>query len=283
MGAGAMSTHRGLEGYAGFFLVMSLAVIVAIIYLSPNTMTALVVVGLVTNFLIIASQTTLMGDRAARSPGPAAAPGVAVSPPLAVATSLSEGFTSTTTAPPGGAPPAIVNMPAASGASVDVAAPGDAAVPGGAAAEIDSLGAQGYGEVYPGAIDFGGESPLSGPADEAPAMGHADLTVAGGPGGPAAYPAWGPPGEPLSRDGTPRGNPFDTDRIASAPAAGPCVDDDALAIHDGDELNTYQARSRNDMTRVWAGIYRRKSLMDRYVREELDEEEDTRWWGRAEK
>jgi hypothetical protein len=109
---------------------------------------------------------------------------------------------------------------------------------------------------YPGAIEFG----KTNVGDEAPALGHVD---------------W----EASDRDGVPVGNPFDPNRVASPQAASPCVDDDAIQIYDGDELNTYQVRSRNQPERVWAGIYRRKAMMDKYLREELDESENTRWWG----
>ena len=250
---------RGLRGYAGFFLALTLAVIIAVVFLTPNLMVALAVVGILAQFFIISTQMTLLGDQAAgKHLSPAGldprqrATSASSTPPAALAAALAEGFVSVSTAPPGESPPAIVSVPTTQAASF-----------------ADTVGAP--TAPYPGAIDFGGESPLAGGSDEAPAMGFADLNV--GPKGP---------GGALSRDGTPRGNPFDTDRIASRPAAAPCVDDDAIAIYDGDELNAYQVRSRNDPTRVWAGVFRRKALMDRYVREELDEQEDTRWWGRAE-
>lgn len=42
------------------------------------------------------------------------------------------------------------------------------------------------------------------------------------------------------------------------------------------------SRWRSDLPhRQLAGIHRRKDLMDKYVREELDEEEATPWWGRG--
>lgn len=57
------------------------------------------------------------------------------------------------------------------------------------------------------------------------------------------------------------------------------LNSDSIIINDGDELLARQNRSRNDPERVWSGIYRRKDIMDRYVNEELDEEENSRWWG----
>ena len=247
---------RGLRGYQGFFLALTLVVMIIIILTVDNLMTAVVMIGLVTNFLIISSQLTLLGDRhvattsrAAHNPGAS----VMVTPPLglfegtaAFATAdgfaaaekrgpSREAFTMATTAPPGAAPPAFLSLPETR-----------------------------FPEKYPGAIDFGAEAPpFRLAADEAPALGHLDWAAA-------------------DRDHVPVGNPYDLDRVASPQAAGPCVDDDATAFFDGDELNTYQARSRNNPERVWAGVFRRKALVGRFVREELDERENTRWWGAGE-
>lgn len=51
---------------------------------------------------------------------------------------------------------------------------------------------------------------------------------------------------------------------------------------DADERLAYQARSRNDTTRSDTGALRLIDQANRYYREELDEEEDTVWWGRDE-
>lgn len=109
-----------------------------------------------------------------------------------------------------------------------------------------------YASSYPGAIDFGD--------DTTPSLGHAD---------------W----DAYARASVPEGNPYSHSRIASPQAAPPSVDDDAIAFYDGDELVTHHARSRNDPERVWAGVRHRKALVDQYVREELDERENIRWWG----
>jgi hypothetical protein len=105
-----------------------------------------------------------------------------------------------------------------------------------------------YTPSYPGAIDFCD--------DTDPSLGHAD---------------W----DTRARGNAPEGDP----RIAGLQAAPPCVDGDSFASYDGDELVTYHARSRNDPERVWAGARHRKTLVDKYVREELDERENIRWWG----
>jgi hypothetical protein len=57
--------------------------------------------------------------------------------------------------------------------------------------------------------------------------------------------------------------------------------DDEIAIYDGDEQNTYQVRARNVPERVWGGALKRQSVVNRYVKEELDEEEDRVWWGKS--
>jgi len=206
----------GLRGYQGFFLMLTLIVMIVVILVAQNLTTAIIIIGLISSFLIISSQLTMMGDRhLATCRGQKA----------------KEEFTMATTAPPGEGAPAFPVVP-----------------------ETEPPA-----EGYPGAIDFG-ETTVG---DEALALGHVD---------------WGE----KARDNVPVGNPFSTNRVASPQAAPPCVDDDAIALYDGDELNTYQVRSRNNPERVWAGIYRRKALLDRYVREELDERENTRWWGAQE-
>lgn len=228
---------RGLRGYPGFFLALTLVVMIIVILTAQNLTAALLIIGLITNFLIISSQLTLLGDRHTAAESPAdARDSVMVTPDPGLIASLKAGFepgkrreafTMATTAPPGAGAPAFPNIPETQAAS-----------------------------GYPGAIDFGETNE----GDEALALGHVDWSEA-------------------ARDGVPVGNPFSTSRVASPQAAEPCIDDDAIAMFDGDELVTYQARSRNKPERVWAGIYRRKALMDRYVREELDERENTVWWG----
>jgi hypothetical protein len=53
-------------------------------------------------------------------------------------------------------------------------------------------------------------------------------------------------------------------------------------LMDADEFNTYQAHLRNDPYRVLTGISQRKNMMDKYLNEELNEEENSQWWGRQE-
>jgi hypothetical protein len=48
---------------------------------------------------------------------------------------------------------------------------------------------------------------------------------------------------------------------------------------DGDERMTHQARGRNDPERVIAGTMKRREKLDKYLREEVDEEENKVWWG----
>lgn len=115
---------------------------------------------------------------------------------------------------------------------------------------------------YPGAIDFGQADRMTpGSVDEGAAwMGHRDRSA-----------------RPFD---VPPGNPFDLDRYASPTGAAPCIDDDAIAIADIDELATYQARARNSPERTWEGNYhKKKNMIDRYFREEVDQQENRRWWG----
>ena len=81
----------------------------------------------------------------------------------------------------------------------------------------------------------------------------------------------------------PEGNPFDLSRTKAPYAAPPCIDDEANDDdYDIDERNTYQARSRNDQTRVDAGTMNRRKWIKQFVNEELDERENAYWWGRHE-
>lgn len=84
-------------------------------------------------------------------------------------------------------------------------------------------------------------------------------------------------------DYAPQGNLYNVGRSHAPVAAGACQDDEANDDEiDGDERITYQARSRNDPVRVTIGTLNRRSALDKYLREELDEEENRRWWGRHE-
>lgn len=87
---------------------------------------------------------------------------------------------------------------------------------------------------------------------------------------------------PLDEKRGPFGNPFDLNNVYT-PGQHSMADgtfDEARVALDGDERLAMQGRFRNDPYRVAAGIMRRKDLVDRNVREELDREEDSRWWGR---
>lgn len=235
-------TGSGVNGYQGLFLALTLIVMIIVLLTAKDLTTAILVIGLVTNYLIISSQLTFLGDRHTKHQkkglNGGAASAVATNPPPALfaPTGSYESFTTATTAPPGAGPPDVVSMP------------------------------ETHAEVsYPGSIDFGNLGDEDGgiASDEAPALGHTDWTTA-------------------DRDGAPEGNPFSTNRVSAPQSASPCVDDDALAFYDGDELNTYHVRARNDPERVWAGIYRRKALVSNYISEELDERENSQWWGNHE-
>jgi hypothetical protein len=125
---------------------------------------------------------------------------------------------------------------------------------------VTSIDHDRYGMLYRGAIEVGEEHDMYGlDYDE---YGHADRNV---------------------NDSTSYGNPFDRGRIHAPAAAGACPDDEANDDElDGDERITYQQRSRNDSTRVTAGTMNRRKMLDPYLRGEVEEEEDSPWWGRHE-
>jgi len=87
----------------------------------------------------------------------------------------------------------------------------------------------------------------------------------------------------VDNDYFPFGNPFVASR-SFAPAGGPaCFDDEANnEEYDADERITYQARARNDPIRATIGSMNRLKDFGPYVKEELQEEEEKRWWGRHE-
>lgn len=84
-------------------------------------------------------------------------------------------------------------------------------------------------------------------------------------------------------DHAPVGNPFVRSRVTAPASADACVDDEANDDEiEGDERIAYQGLARNDPERVIAGTMNRRREFDPYVREELEETEDLRWWGRHE-
>lgn len=118
---------------------------------------------------------------------------------------------------------------------------------------------------YPGAIDSEGDYDMAQSLNEGPLNeGHRDRAV-----GDNVF--------------APEGNPFNINRVGAPHAASACFDDEANDDElDGDERINYQARSRNDPTRVIAGTMNRRCDLDKYLREEVEEEDDREWWGRHE-
>jgi hypothetical protein len=268
----AREKRRGLNGYQGFFLALTLIVMIIIVLTTKELTTAILHIGLITNFCIISSQLTLLGDRHLATSGACLgeidqdlATSAMVNPAPGLATfdsgsNLMASLSEPMARRPGARPPQVAPNAPVHG-TIDAPPPGarERFTGGAGPPAFPKTPETTTVAAYPGAIDFG-ETGVPVVGDEAPALGHVDWDAA-------------------ARDGVPVGDPHDLDRIANPQAAAPCVDDDAIAIYDGDELMAYQARSRNDPERVWAGIYRRKALVDRYVREELDERENAQWWG----
>jgi hypothetical protein len=118
---------------------------------------------------------------------------------------------------------------------------------------------------YPGAIDSEGDYDMAQSLNEGPLNeGHRDRAV-----GDNVF--------------APEGNPFNINRVGAPHAASACFDDEANDDElDGDERINYQARSRNDPTRVTAGTMNRRCDLDKYLREEVEEEDNREWWGRHE-
>jgi len=217
---------KNRRGYQGLFLALTLVVIITIVLTVPNLTVAVVVIGHITNFLIISSQLTFLGDR------------LAISHKKDHDQILARIHHDLGSSPLSGDRDVVCCRATPSGAET-------------AALETEPFGFLSHGSPgrgYPGAIDFGAADP---PGDTDEALAHTGWTA-----------------------DDEAGNPY-----GSGWAALPCVGSDAAVSCDGDELNAYQVRSRNSPERVWAGVYRRKSLIDRYVREELDERENAQWWG----
>lgn len=230
-----------------FYLALTLVVMIVIILVTGELATAVLLIGLIANYFIISSQLVLLrawreAEKQQTSSLDSSEIGQGLATSVMVNPAGLAGFGARTAEPF----TSTTTAPPGAGPPAFPRVPASAAVAG----------------DYPGAIDFG-KTGAAVAGDRALALGHVDWDAA-------------------AKDSVAEGNPLDLDRVANPQAAAPCVDDDAIAIYDGDELLAYQARSRNDPERVWAGIYRRKGLVDRYVREELDETEDTQWWGRHE-
>ena len=60
------------------------------------------------------------------------------------------------------------------------------------------------------------------------------------------------------------------------------LDESNNDILDGDERISANSLSRNDNVAVIAGSMKRTSDLDKYMREEVEQEEDSRWWGNNE-
>ena len=243
---------------------------------------SIVIIGLITNFLIISSQLTLLGDRYVTNNE-----------------KIDIIDTSVVASQPSSALLSSFNTPVSLGGA-EMMTPMKNELfttePLGAGSPIPDTG---LFHSYPGAIDFGettdlGDTPAS--TDRTPYLGHvvqvadnrvADNRVADNRVADNRV-ADNRVADNRVADNRVADNRVADNRVAdnqnniptgSTRATLSCTDEDAIALYDGDELNAYQVRSRNKPERIWAGIRRRKDLVDHYVREELDECENTRWWG----
>jgi hypothetical protein len=204
-----------LRGSQGLFLALTFVIMIIIVLSTKELSSAMLLIGFITNFLIISSQLTLMGDRNTVND--------------------SETKYNRYRRALGESPVMVTPLPGVVGNFV-----------GGAPAE-QYPGAIGPAEQYPGPI---------GPAEQYPgAIGPAEQY-------PGAIDFIESPAQNIKQ-------------AAGRDGACKSYSDDSGA----DDFVVSQTRSRNNPERVWAGIHRRKALIDRFAGEELDEEGGTPWWG----
>ena len=245
------------RGPQRFWFVLTLVVMVVIVYLSDTLSTALLYTSLLTQFLVITTLATGIGEKHDKALGvdDVAVAGGAVFVPSALQSfdSDPEHFATSPVAKetpfsrdvpyPGGLSPADL-----AGAQYDV----------GPVPDIPA----GFGSVY---------SP-------------AGMEFAAGADGPQL-----PPYNPfqLNRlasraEPGPRTVPMHEAISSGFGPVGMDAANEARRNFDGDRMMVEHARWRNDGQRVAAGIMRRKAHVEKYVREELDEKENEPWWGRFE-
>lgn len=189
------------DGRQGLFLILTFVVMVVIILLSESVTTALILISIMTNFLIISSNLAQVSQRHLYEMGRAEEP--------------------------------CENSLDAESLPVGLIAGFDADGPDA------PLG--GYqGGLSPGEVARLVDSPWFEPGGESPEV---------------YYSAGGNPG-----DRTVGGDVRDT--------------------FDADRKTVEHGRWRNNPDRVVEGVANRKNAIDYYVREELDSEESTPWWGR---
>ena len=232
-----------LQGRQGLFLVLTFVVMVAVIILAKDIAKALLLISLLTNFLIISSNLIMISERHHYEidDWAQAASGISSGYPLLAASS---GFTQ--------GPSDMRSVQGTSGTYKEEFASTPHHNPA----------------AYPGGLE---------PEDIASMR----LDVGAVPSLP---PGAGPAYTPTSESPYPApGNPYHLNRLESRPTAYPCHTGPAAELrdtHDADRKTVDHARWRHDPYRVAAGVMRRRELMDKYVREELDEEENRPWWGR---
>ncbi len=227
------------RGPQRIFMILTFIVIVAIVMLTESLSTAMIFISLISQFLIISTLSTSIGELHDKATQPSSAaismPWFPISPGF---TSDREGFASKPLENPG-------------------VYDGDS-YPGGLSPA--DLGQMSY-DMGPIAALPAGTGPVYSPVDM-PGYG-----LGGGGDGPSLPPD----------------NPYQTNRLNSRAEPSACdygPNSEARDSFDADRKIVEHARWRHDPHRVVAGTMRRKDLMTRYVREELDEKENEPWWGR---
>jgi len=235
------------------FLVVTFVVIVAIIVFTDDLGKALMIITLITNFLIIASQSMLLSERRDEKRDRELQQSVVAGDATGLDAAASAGADTFASRPMAYYPYADA-APAGSGAGGggggDLPLQMTPAGAGLSPADIDAL--PWSREAVPGA---GGPvyNPVNGPATGAGAV------------APAPY------------------NPYQRNNLETRAMPGFCargLPAETLDTHDGDRKVVDQAKWRNDPSRAAAGAMGGSyDLMKKYVAEELDEQENRTWWG----
>jgi len=209
-----------IEKRQRYFLVLSLVVIVAVVMLAPNLTTAVIIVGLMTNFLFMSTQLMQLSNQHQRTLGE---PGGGRPDPNV---GISAGFRDE--------PEGFGNYGAA------------------AHSRMGAAPYQGAVTLKPFGPDAGDVGPYRAPMyTEAPESGGTPIPIQ---------------------------DRYNLDRIGGDSRQNPC-EHPAVDVFDADERNVHLVREKNDAHRVVAGGMRRKDQLSRYLKEELDEEENSHWWG----
>lgn len=243
----------------GQFLMFTIVVVLIILIIAPDMRSALIPLTLISNVLIISTQTRYIEKQ---FDDDLASDSVADSEHHAIL---------------GGQPPSPIVTAAFTNSPPKVAE---------GFSSRDLYEDYAYGG-YPGGLNPYGPDPLDGRVNDYSAAGLA----------PGQGPTYAPVNVARGSDAPrpPLLNPYQLNRVesraepwGSPPGSAPsnCQDigdsvyAEARDTFDGDRKVVEYAKWRHDPYRQAAGRLRGREIMDKYFREEVDEEEDRPWWGR---